>query len=59
MNFKGIPIVSRQKIMKDLFLIEKIVDILNIPFTIPLFDMESLGKENPEIIKVKKSKNII
>ena len=38
--------------MKDIFLIEKIVDILNVPFTISLCNMKTLNKEDPELIKV-------
>lgn len=50
---EGIPLIKRQKIMKDMKIIELLTDILYWPFRNSMFDIKDLKEVDPEMIKVK------
>lgn len=50
---EGIPLIKRQKIMKDMKIIELLTDILYWPFRNSMFDIKDLKDVDPEMIKVK------
>ena len=55
---EGISLVKRQKIMKDMRIIEYLTEILHLPFKNTWFNIKDLSNEDPELIKVKQRKYI-